>query len=354
MAGVGKDSAMYQTMQRQPADLHRVLADGWPLAQAVGDAVAHAHQTWLVGIGTSFHAALAGQWMLREFGVRANAVSSFDFATYPEHYPVSSEDAVIVLSHSGARQFSRAAMERAEAGGASAFLVAGHGAKELGSGIVLRTCEQERSAAFTSSHLVAMTVLAQISAGVADALNDARSTEHESAIELLPDQVAEVLARDDSLEALAAGCLGSQTYVVGAGPSETAALEAVIKCREAAYARVDALPLEQFIHGPMICLQPADQVVLISAGGSAQTRDAAALELFTQLGPSVYVVGATDYLPGCTGFAVPRTRETLSPILTTVPMQLLALQLATRQGLDPDTFRTQEARFGSAIKAFAL
>ena len=354
MAGVGKDSAMYQTMQGQPADLHRVLADGWPLARAVGDAVAHARQTWLVGIGTSFHAALAGQWMLREFGLSATAVSSFDFATYPDHYAVSPEDAVILLSHSGARQFSRAAMERAEAVGAPVFLVSGHKAKALGSGIVLRTTAQERSAAFTASHLTAMTVLAQITAGAADVLGSDRSEEHEFAIELLPDQVAEVLARADELEALAANCVDAQTYVVGAGPSEVAALEAVIKCREAAYTRVDALPLEQFIHGPMICLQPDDQLILITAHGAAQTRNAAALDLFAQLGPAVHVVGTHDDLPECDEFVVPRTRETLSPILTTVPMQLLAWHMATLKGLDPDTFRTQEVRFGAAIKAFPL
>ena len=345
---------MYQTMQRQPADLHRVLAEGWPLARAVGDAVAHARRTWLVGIGTSFHAALAGQWMLREFGIAANAVSAFDFANYADHYPLAAEDTVLVLSHSGARQYSRTAIERAEACGATAVLVSGHDAKELGTGIVLRTTVQERSAAFTASHLAAMTVLAQISAGAAQAVGDDRGEGREAAIDRLPDQVADVLSAEAELEPLAEQCLGEHTYVVGAGPCEVVALEAVIKCREAAYARVDALALEQFIHGPMICLQPEDQLVLITVQGAARPRSVEAYGLFAELGLAPYVVGDLADLFGCTGLALPATHETLAPVLATVPMQILAWQLATLQDLDPDTFRTQEPRFGRAIQNLTL
>ena len=345
----GKGSAMYATMHRQPDDLRRVLADGWPIARAVGDAVASTRQCWLVGIGTSFHASLAGRWMLREFGVNAHAVTSFDFAAYPEAYPVGPGDSVLLLSHSGARQYSKAALERAASSGANVFSVGGQTAEHPGSGIVLRTTEQETSATFTSAHLAAMTVLAQVSAGAAEAANDPRRDAHEASIDRLPEQVAAVLAREDELLALAERCQSAHTYAVGAGPGEAAALEAVIKCREAAHVRIDALPLEQFIHGPMICLQPEDQVLLVRASGAAAQREADAAQLFATLGSAVFEVGDTT-----TGFSVPATRETLSPILMTVPMQILAHHLAMLKGIDPDTFRTHEPRFGEAIRALNL
>ena len=340
---------MYATMHRQPADLHRVLADGWPLARAVGDALANARQCWLVGIGTSYHAALAGRWMLREFGVNAHAVSSFDFAVYGDGYPVGPDDAVLLLSHSGARRYSKAALERAAASGAAVFSVGGQSAEHPGSGLVLRTTEQEQSATFTSSHLTAMTVLAQIAAGAAETARDARQAEHEAAVDRLPDQVAALLGREAELLSLAQRCVGRHTYVVGAGPSEVAALEAVIKCREAAHVRIDALALEQFIHGPMICVQPDDPVILLGVEGASHARTAEAASLFGTLGAEVFSVGSTSE-----GFAVPTTLEWLSPILTTVPMQMLAHHLAALQGINPDTFRTHEPRFKEGIRALDL
>src|SRR6476469_2915618 len=88
------DSVMYQTMHRQPADLRRLLqSDGW---QAAGDAarrIAHARRTYVVGIGTSYHAALVGAWLLRAAGSDARAISSFDFAVYPAVVDLQAQDA---------------------------------------------------------------------------------------------------------------------------------------------------------------------------------------------------------------------------------------------------------------------
>lgn len=351
MAGTGKNSAMYATICRQPEDMRRVLAEGRAEAAIVGDAIAHAPHTYIVGIGTSYHAALAGQWMLRAFGVPVQAVSSYDFACYPEVYPLAADDVVLVLSHSGAKQYSLAAIERASSIRVAVFSIGGRNAEHPGSGFILRTTERERSAAFTSSHLTAMTVLAQVAVGAAESLAHKRAETFADAVDRLPDQVAGIIKREDDMLAIAQLCLGKQSYVVGAGPSEVSALEAVIKCREAAYARVDGMALEQFIHGPMICLQPDDIVLLIQVEGSSNNRNRDARTLFEALGPTLVVVGEGS---SEVSFVTPHAEETLSPILTTVPMQLLAWHLATLQGLDPDTFRTQEPRFGAAIKALTL
>jgi glucosamine--fructose-6-phosphate aminotransferase (isomerizing) len=56
-------------------------------------------------------------------------------------------------------------------------------------------------------------------------------------------------------------------YVVGGDPSEVTALEAVIKGREAGYVGIDGMGIEQFIHGPMICIEPEDMLILISVDG---------------------------------------------------------------------------------------
>lgn len=352
MTGIGKESAMYQTIHRQPADIRHVL-DDWGEASAAAETIASAKRLHIVSIGTSYHAALMGQWAFRAIGVDARAISSYDFANYPAAFPLSADDAVLVLSHSGAKQYSLAAMEIGAAAGAAVLSVGGVEAKHPGSTRILRTTARERSAAFTSSHTTAMAVLAQVVVVLAESRGLDGAAGLREAVEALPANIESMLAHEDDLATLARSCVDRQTYVVGGGPSEVAALEAVIKGREAAYVRIDGMALEQFIHGPMICLQEGDPVVLVHVDGAATPRSREAHTLFTKLGAEVAVFGQGFDSVEPT-FAVPATEEWLSIILTTVPTQLLAWHMATIQDLDPDTFRTQVPRFKDAIGQISL
>ena len=65
MSAPTTDSAMYQTMHRQPSDLRRLLDSGWAPAEEAAGRLASARRVFTVGIGTSYHAALVGAWLLR-------------------------------------------------------------------------------------------------------------------------------------------------------------------------------------------------------------------------------------------------------------------------------------------------
>ncbi|MDP9366313.1 MAG: hypothetical protein M3Q10_19175, partial [Chloroflexota bacterium] len=123
MAAPTTDSAMYRTMTGQPEVARRLLADGWGAAEEAAGLLDGAGRVFLVGIGTSFHAALVGGWLLRAAGADARAVSSFDFAVYPEQSSVAAGDAVVVLAHTGVKRFSAAALARANAAGATVLSV---------------------------------------------------------------------------------------------------------------------------------------------------------------------------------------------------------------------------------------
>ncbi|HYR15971.1 MAG TPA: hypothetical protein VEQ67_17410, partial [Mycobacterium sp.] len=86
------DSAMYQTMHRQPDDVRRLLDEGWAPAAEAAERLAPARRVFTVGIGTSYHAALVGAWLLRAAGSDARAVSSFDFGLYPESADLGPDD----------------------------------------------------------------------------------------------------------------------------------------------------------------------------------------------------------------------------------------------------------------------
>lgn len=338
------DSAMYQTMHRQPRDLRRLLDEGWSAAQEATARIRDKRRIFLVGIGTSYHAALVGAWLLRGAGRDARAVSSLDFSLYPESFGLSSQDAVIVMAHSGVKTYSSEALQVAERVGAARISVGSLTAEHPGSQQVLRTVEREKSAAFTASHLAAMTVLAQIAVGL--------GADFRSSLEALPEQVAGALAREDEVAPVAREVADKRIYAIGGGPNEASAIEAVIKVREAAQGWIDGLPAEQFLHGPLIAANAGDVAVVIHVPGAASTRVTAIARVLEAIGARMWVIGKR--IDGMSTFELPETHELISPLLTVVPVQMLAYHMAVVRGINPDVFRRDDPRYAAALGLLKL
>ena len=112
--------------------------------------------TLLVGTGTSWHAANIGAWFLRAAGVEAWAVQAADAALHTPR--AGTGDGLILLSHRGTKRYSNAALADARSAGADVVVISGQGSP----GAEIETVEQERSSAYTASHLGALLRLAQI------------------------------------------------------------------------------------------------------------------------------------------------------------------------------------------------
>src|SRR5690349_9958923 len=102
-------SAMRETMWTQPEQLARLVGDPAPAEEAAERL--RGRRLLLVGIGTSWHAAQHGAWMLREAGVEVEAVHAADVAPYGRE--VSPEAGVIVLSHTGGTGYTMGMLELA-------------------------------------------------------------------------------------------------------------------------------------------------------------------------------------------------------------------------------------------------
>ena len=349
------DSKMYQTMQRQPADLRRLLADGWNQAEQAAALLAPARRIFVVGIGTSLHAAMIGAWLLRAAGSDARAVSSFDFALYPDSYPLTAEDAVVVMAHTGVKTYSAVSIQRAHDAGARVLSVGSLTAEHPGSELILRTVEREQSAAYTASHLAAMTVMAQVATVLGEGRGASGVNHFRAALDRLPEQIAEVLTRETEVQPVAEDALRRQIYAIAAGPNEATALELVIKAREAAYVPIDALHAEQFLHGPMVAFNEGDLLVAVAVPGNAHDRVAAICSVAAAMGGKLWIVGSSvPAIPDATIFALPELPEMLSPLLAVVPMQMLAYTMAVLRGTHPDTFRRDDPRYKEAFGLLTL
>jgi glucosamine--fructose-6-phosphate aminotransferase (isomerizing) len=239
-------SKMRQAMISQPDELARLLAETGPAEEAATRL--KGRRLLLVGIGTSWHAAHHGAWMLREAGVEAEPVHAADVA--PCGRAISPEEAVIVLSHTGGTGYSMAMLERAREAGAETLHISG-----VGNGGELETVAAEASYAYTASHTGALARLAQIATALGAQLGP---------LQEIPERVAAVLDLPGPL----IGVPARLVELIGAGPNGWTAQEGALKIREASYVAAEGLSSEQFFHGPSVALDEQDTLVVLDGGGA--------------------------------------------------------------------------------------
>jgi glucosamine--fructose-6-phosphate aminotransferase (isomerizing) len=299
---------MRRTMATQPDELRRLLADPSP-ARGAAERL-RGRPLLLAGVGTSWHAAQHGAWLLREAGIQAQAAHAADLAPYG--WKPSPGAGVVVLSHTGGTGYSRTVLERARDAGAETVHVSA-----IGTGGDLETTAPETSYAYTASHTAAMLRLAQVAVALGADLD----------LDAVPGAVADVLEREGPLLPAPPDRL---VEIIGAGPNAWTAQEASLKIREASYVAAEGLSAEQFFHGPSVALDAQDALVVLDGGGPAADRVEA-------IAAAVEVTGAHVLR-----FRVRGLGEALSVFPLTVVVQRIASELAEARGVSPDRFRYEE------------
>jgi glucosamine--fructose-6-phosphate aminotransferase (isomerizing) len=309
-------SAMRETMWRQPADLRALLADAGPVEAAAGRL--QGKRLVLVGTGTSWHAANHAAWFLRAAGVDARPVQGMDAAVYGTG--AAAGDAVVILSHRNTKRFTTAAGGDLRASGVELIVVGGKGSPDVD----IETTEQERSAAFTASHLGALMRMAQLASALGADLGD---------LQAVPDAIESALAgsgpRVHAPERL--------VEFTGAGPNQWTAAEGALKVRETCWVATQGLAVEQLLHGPAVALDRRDALVCLDGGGLGSERVQAIAGAAEQAGVAVYRVSE------------PGLGEQLSIFPLTVAVQRIALELAEELGTNPDNFRADEHEAWRAV-----
>src|SRR4051794_25863720 len=224
---------MRETMWRQPDDLRRVLAD--PRASESAAQRIAGRRVLLSGTGTSWHAANHGAALLRLAGAEAWAGQPDESVL---HGPAAGpDDALVLLSHRGTKHYTSEAIARARAAGAETVQISSIGAP----GADIETCEPERSAAFTSSHLCAIARLCQIAGALGADL---------AGLENVPDAVAAELEMPPDFILPPARLL----QFTGSGTVSWVAAEGALKIRETAYVAAAGYSMEYLLHGPSVAL----------------------------------------------------------------------------------------------------
>jgi glucosamine--fructose-6-phosphate aminotransferase (isomerizing) len=269
-----------------------------------------AGRVWLVGTGTSEHAACLGAAMLATVGLDARASSAAGFVAADP--PLDRGDALVVISHTTETAFARRVREDALGAGARLLTITGDG---KGWPEAIEAAPAERSETYTASYLATLLVLARLTAAFGGPEWDA------SDLAALPGLVegagAEPLPVESPPRRL--------TVLVGAGPAAVTAREGALKLREAARVLAEGFEAEYLLHGSAVPLGADDQLIALDPAGDPSGLTAGVAEAAELEGIPVARVDPPEDL-----------HPLLAQMPLTVHLQALASRWADLQGLDPD------------------
>jgi glutamine---fructose-6-phosphate transaminase (isomerizing) len=326
-------SFLKATLKGQPAELKRLVADD--AAARAADRLRGCRRIFLAGTGTSYHGALAGQFILRSAGIEAWAVRAFELANYPP--ALRPDDGLILLSHRGSKRFSRDALDGFARTSQHWVAITGEGSPMDGDGVV-RTVEQEKSPVHTASHTAAMLRIAQMAVALGNPA-------WKSSLSGLPEAVQRAVDMGDGIAAQAGPTeFRPVTHFVGGGPARATSYEGALKLREASHlVSAEGHDVEGILHGPLVSIQPGASVVLVAQPGPS-------LDRMKELELALREIGATVLsFPAASG-----VDEVLAPIVNVVPLQWLAYHVSRKLGVDADSFRRDEPKYAAAQSRFTL
>jgi glutamine---fructose-6-phosphate transaminase (isomerizing) len=358
-------TGLYRSIHAQPEAVRQLLAD-WDSPTQAAERLSKTGRILLSGIGTSFHAAIVGEYLLRLAGADAWAVRSFEFVNYPR--PLRENDGVIVISHRGSKFHGSLAVQRAVQAKVLTIGITGKGSKMQGPELVIQTVEQDPSATHSISYIGALTRLGQIAARLAAQLgNTEQARRLERGLEQIPALMENILAREGEVRSIAQEAVAKQRrlYYVGAGPNAATSPEGALKAKEASYITAEGFELEQAIHGPQVAFEKEDLLIPIVVKGSAQARMTDFLLASSEIGSRIWLIGeapdaevaALFNRDGWKRFAICDSAdlpEELTPLVAALPVQLLAEYLAAARGTNADSFRAEQEAYKKMGMRFSI
>ena len=305
----------------------------------------HARRLTLTACGTSWHAALAAKYMLEQYAhKRVNVEYASEFR-YSNHL-VGAEDVVVCISQSGETADTLAALREAKRRGATVVgicnAVGSSIARESHGGVYLYAGPEigvASTKAFTSqlTVLALLTLLLARKSGMPEQMGRTIVKE----LKQLPDKVRSILSSTRQIEYIAQEFhdRGNALYL-GRGYNFPVALEGALKLKEISYIHAEGYPAAEMKHGPIALIDENMPVVFIAPRDSAYQKILSNIEeVKARKGNIIALVNEkdesiarlADFLVG-----VPPTLDMLTPILTVVPLQLLAYHMAVLRGCDVD------------------
>lgn len=299
----------------------------------------------ITACGTSWHAALVGEYLIEEFAhipVEVEYASEFRY----RNAPIEKNTLVLAITQSGETADTLAGLREARRRGhkvlAICNVVGSSIAREADGGIYLHAGPEigvASTKAFTSQ--VTVLTLFALLMGRIRMLSNIRGRQVVAALEKIPSQIERVLAQNHAIAQVAGKYTNaSNFFFLGRQYNFPVALEGALKLKEISYIHAEGYPAAEMKHGPIALIDEETPTVVIIPSDSMYEKTVSNLQEIKARGGPIIAI-ATENNPALAKMCdeilyLPDTLECLFPLLAVVPLQLLAYHIAVSRGCDVD------------------
>jgi glutamine---fructose-6-phosphate transaminase (isomerizing) len=299
----------------------------------------------LTACGTAFHAGLVGEFLFEQL---ARIPSETEYASeFRYRNPIIEDGTVVIsISQSGETLDTLAAVEEAKERGATVLgivnVVGSSIARTTDAGVYLHAGPEigvASTKAFTTQ--VAVLTMLAIELGRRKHIRSDQATKYIQELSQIPDKIEQILELSEHIKQIAAENIDQENWLfLGRGFNYPVALEGALKLKEISYIHAEGLPAAEMKHGPIALIVDGMPAVFIATAGPQYDKIMGNIAEVRARGGKTIVVATegdenikkhADHL-----ITVPFTPELLQPMLTVVPLQLLAYHAAVLRGHDVD------------------
>ncbi len=299
----------------------------------------------LIGCGTSWHAGIIGKYIIETL---ARIPVEIEYASeYRYRNPIITEDTiVIVISQSGETADTLAALREAKAKGAFVFgitnVVGSTIARETDGGVYIHAGSEigvASTKAFTSQ--VTLLFLLGLLLGRMNHISPIEGNQYIAELKNIPDKIQMILKKNNEIREIAKSIQNSTNALyLGRGFEYPVALEGALKLKEISYIHAEGYPAAEMKHGPIALIDENMPVIAICPKDVLYDKVISNLqEVKARKGRIIVIANEND--TDIKSLAehviyIPETLPALRPLLTVIPLQLLAYHTADLKGLDVD------------------
>ena len=349
----GYEHFMLKEMHEQPKAVKDTLTlrikNGDVVIEELGmtdEEIRAIRKIFIVACGSAYHTGVTAKYIFEKLAripVEVDLASEFRY----RDPVIDGQDVVIAISQSGETADTLAAVELAKSRGAFIYGIC----NAIGSSIPRAThtgsyihVGPEIGVASTKAFTGQVTVLAMLALTLAKAKGTIDEQHYLSIVQELnhiPEKMKEVLELNDTLAELSKTFTYAHNFIyLGRGYSYPVALEGALKLKEISYIHAEGYPAAEMKHGPIALIDAEMPVVVIATQNGLYEKVVSNIqEIKARKGKVIAFVTKGDTviskIADCS-IELPETIECLDPLITTVPLQLLAYHIAVCKGMDVD------------------
>lgn len=344
---------MLKEIQEQPETIYnsmrgRVIEEKGDVKlgglDSVIDKMIKAPRLIFAACGTSWHAALIGEYMLEQY---ANISVEVEYASeFRYRNPIlTKDDVVFLISQSGETADTLAALREAKSKGATVLgicnVVGSSIARESDAGVYIHAGPEigvASTKAFTSQLIVLSLITILIARRKGMPVEEGKKIVKE--LMRLPEKIKKILSDTKQIEYIAGAFKDMKNFLyLGRGYNFPAALEGALKLKEISYIHAEGYPAAEMKHGPIALIDENMPVVFIAPRDNTYDKVLSNIqEVKARNGKVIAIINEEDGIRKLADYQIkiPATLDLFAPILAVIPLQLLAYYIAVARGCNVD------------------